>query len=159
MFDKGLCVLRILLILEQNPVILFWKLDELIVCSYVTYTFQSESKLYSCLNVKELPARNRRKMWSLSDCNRTRTHNHLVCKRTLNHLAKLVFNHLAKVFVYKLSGCGVESHCSHLMNWVRFHDSGLLALLQTAKVEQFYFHWVVPSYIYHRSILLNFYVW
>ena len=25
----------------------------------------------------------------LSDCNWTRTHNHLVCKRTLNHLAKL----------------------------------------------------------------------
>ena len=27
--------------------------------------------------------------YSLSDCNRTRTHNHLFCKRTLNHLAKL----------------------------------------------------------------------
>ena len=26
---------------------------------------------------------------SLSDCNETRTHNHLVCKRTLNYLAKL----------------------------------------------------------------------
>ena len=25
----------------------------------------------------------------LSDCNGTRTHNHLVCKRTPNHLAKL----------------------------------------------------------------------
>ena len=36
----------------------------------------------------------------------TLTHNHLVCKRTLNHLAKL--------FVYELSGCGFESHCSHL---------------------------------------------
>ena len=31
------------------------------VCSYhVTYAFQSESTLYSCLNVKELPARSRR---------------------------------------------------------------------------------------------------
>ena len=59
------------------------------VCSYhVTYTFQSESTLCSCLNVKELLAWNWREIWSLSDCNRTRTHNHLVCKWTLNHLAK-----------------------------------------------------------------------
>ena len=45
--------------------------------------------LYSCLNVKELLARSRRKIWSLSDCNWTRTHNHFVRKRTVNHLAKL----------------------------------------------------------------------
>ena len=60
------------------------------VCSYhVTYAFQSESTLYSCLNVKELLARSRREIWSLSDCNWIRTHNHLVRKGTLNHLAKL----------------------------------------------------------------------
>ena len=60
------------------------------VCSYyVTYTFQSESTLYSCLNVKELLGRSRREIWSLSDCNGTRTHNHLVLKRTVNNLAKL----------------------------------------------------------------------
>ena len=51
--------------------------------------FQSESTLSSCLNVKELFARSRREIWSLSDSNWTRTHNHLVHKRTLNHLAKL----------------------------------------------------------------------
>ena len=33
---------------------------------------------HSCLNVKELLARSRRKIWSLSDFNRTRPHNHLV---------------------------------------------------------------------------------
>ena len=61
------------------------------VCSYhVTYAFQSESTLYSCLNVKELFARSRREILSLSDCNWTRTHNHLVHKRRINHLAKLV---------------------------------------------------------------------
>ena len=59
------------------------------VCScLVTHAFQSESTLYSCLNVKELLARSRHKIWSLSDCNWTRTQNLLVCKRTLNHLAK-----------------------------------------------------------------------
>ena len=67
-----------------------WHIVHLTVCSYhVTYAFQSESTLYSCLNVKELLARSRREIWSLSDCNWTRTHNHLVHKRTLNHLAKL----------------------------------------------------------------------
>ena len=47
----------------------------------------------------------------LSDCNWTRTHNYLVHKRTLNHLAKLVNGW---VFVYELSGCRFESSCSHL---------------------------------------------
>ena len=74
-----------------------------IVCScYVTYAFQSESTPYSCLNVKEVLAWSRREIWSLSDCNWTRTHNHLVHKQTLNHL----------VFDYELSGCGFESSCS-----------------------------------------------
>ena len=60
------------------------------VCSYhVTYAFQSESTLYICLNVKELLARNRRGILSLSDSNGIRIHNHLVRKQTLNHLAKL----------------------------------------------------------------------
>ena len=60
------------------------------VCSYhVTYAFQSESSLYSCLNVKRPLAQSRREIWSLSDCNLTRTHNPLVDKGTLNHLTKL----------------------------------------------------------------------
>ena len=51
--------------------------------------FQRDSTLYSCLNVKELLARSRCESWNLSDCNWTRIQNHLVRKRTLNHLAKL----------------------------------------------------------------------
>ena len=43
-----------------------------------------------CLNVKELLAWNRRDVWGLIDSNGIRTHNHLVRKRKLNHLAKLV---------------------------------------------------------------------
>ena len=59
------------------------------VCScHVTYAFQSETTLYNCLNVKELFVRSRRETWNLSDCNWTQTQNHLVSKRTLNHLAK-----------------------------------------------------------------------
>ena len=104
----------------------------LIVCScHVTCMFQSESTLFRWLNVKEFLARSTRKIWSLSDCNWNRTHNHLVHKRTLNYLAKLpkqivslfmskqkVFygRHCKRccknvllnswVFVYELNGCG-----------------------------------------------------
>ena len=42
-----------------------------------------------CLNVKELLARSRHQIWSLSDSQMIRTHNHLVLNRTFNHLAKL----------------------------------------------------------------------
>ena len=54
-----------------------------IACSdHVTYAFHSESTLYSCLSVKERLAQTRRNIWNLSDCNGTRTHNHLVRKQT-----------------------------------------------------------------------------
>ena len=63
--------------------------DSLTVCSYhVTYAFQNESTLYSCLNVKKLFLRSRREIWSLSECNAPWTHNHLVSKQTQNHLVK-----------------------------------------------------------------------
>ena len=52
---------------EENLKAFILKIDVLIVCSYhVTYTFQSESTLYGCLNVKELLARNRREISQLS---------------------------------------------------------------------------------------------
>ena len=60
----------------------------LAICSYhVTYTFQSTSTLYTFLNVKELSARRKLDIWNLSDCSGTRINNHLVHKRTRNHLA------------------------------------------------------------------------
>ena len=53
------------------------------------YAFQSESTLHSCLDVKELFARNRRDISSFIDSYGAQTRNHLVRKQTLNHLAKL----------------------------------------------------------------------
>ena len=53
----------------------------------------------------------------LSDCNWTQTQNHLVRKRTLNHLAKwlsICFWPNGWVLLYQLSGSGFESSCSHL---------------------------------------------
>ena len=63
----------------------------LTVCScHVTYPFQDESTLYNCMNVKELLARSRRKIWSLSGCKWTRTQNHLVLKWTLNQFGQMM---------------------------------------------------------------------
>ena len=76
-----------------NDLAVFWVLTctvHLTLCScHVKYAFQSESTLYSCLNVKELAARSRAEIWRFSDCNWTRTQNHVLHKRTLKHLAKL----------------------------------------------------------------------
>ena len=60
------------------------------VCPYhVTYAFQSKSKLYCYLNIKEIFDQKRHDIWGLSNSNGTRTHNQLFRKRTLNHFAKL----------------------------------------------------------------------
>ena len=52
------------------------------------HTRQNESTLSNCLNINELLAQNRREIGILSDCNWTRTQQHLVRKLTLSHLAK-----------------------------------------------------------------------
>ena len=49
----------------------------------------------------------------LSGSNGIRTHNHLVRKRTLNHLAKLSFRPVW-VLVYELGGCGFNSRFCHV---------------------------------------------
>ena len=49
--------------------------------------FQSESILCSWLNVNDFLARSRREIWGLSDCNWTRTHKHLVHKRSPNYVS------------------------------------------------------------------------
>ena len=61
--------------------------------------FEDESTLYSCLNVKELLAQSRREIGSLSNCNWTRTHKHLVHKRTLNYLTVRFWNKWLWVWV------------------------------------------------------------
>ena len=83
----------------------------LTVCYYdVTYVFQSESTLYSWLNIKDLLARNRHDIWSLSDSNEIRTYNHWVVNQ--HSTTGLVWLN-GWVFVYELCGCGFESRCCH----------------------------------------------
>ena len=76
-----------------------WNHTDYMLLSF-TYAFQRESTLYSCLNVKEPLAQTKDGIWSLTEGNGIRIYNHLVRKRTLNHLTKL-----ASVFIYELSGC------------------------------------------------------
>ena len=58
-----------------------------IIMSHTSFRVNPHSRV--CLNVKEPLAWSRSHIWSLSHSNVIRTHNHLVCKWTLNHLAKL----------------------------------------------------------------------
>ena len=76
--------------------------------------------LYSCLNVKELVARNRRDIWRLSDCNGTRTHDHLVRKRAPNHLAKLAkwLNCVVNTYLYVAFNCMFLSCHVLVLEWI-----------------------------------------
>ena len=61
-------------------------------------------------------------IWSLSDCNGARTNNHLVCKRTHNHLAELakwlscvVSTYLYRAFDCMFFSCHLSvSECIHI---------------------------------------------
>ena len=91
------------------------------VCScHVTYAFQSESTLYSCLNVKEFLARSWRQIWSLSECNWTRTQKHLVRKWTLNHLAKLTkwLTCVLSTYLYGTFDCMFSSCQVRISDWI-----------------------------------------
>ena len=91
------------------------------MCYYhVTCAFQSKSTLYSCLNVKKLLAWNRRDIWSFSDSNGIQTHNHLVCKRTLNHLAKLAkwLSCVVRTYLYGEFDCMLLSRHVRVSEWI-----------------------------------------
>ena len=74
-------------------------------CYHVTYEFQRESTLYSLPECQgTILAQIRRHIWSLNDSNEIRTHNHLVRKRTLNHLVKLAFFFFLASFTFSIFG-------------------------------------------------------
>ena len=72
-------------------------------CSLVL--FQTGNTLFELNLVQKV------KVVSLSDCNWTRTQKHLIRKQTINRLVSWQNDW---VFVYELSGSGLESSCSHL---------------------------------------------
>ena len=89
-----------------NDSVVFW----VIICtvSFAVYSclvpcaFQSDTTVYSCLNVKDTLAWSRPKIWNLSDCNWTLAQNHLVRKQTFNYLAKLAkwLNFVLSTYLY-----------------------------------------------------------
>ena len=102
--------------------------------------FQNESTLYSCLNVKERLARNRCYIWILSDNNEVRTHKHLVRKRMLNHLAKLV----------KWLGCFVSTYLyaaldSMLLSYREFHCCHLHLSIISLEFYSTLQQWFLPT--------------
>ena len=85
-----------------------------------TYSFQTESTFYSCMNVKKLFAWNMHEIWSLSDCNGSRTHNHFVCKRPLYHLAKLtkLLSYVVSTSRYAAFDCMLLSFRRRVPEWI-----------------------------------------
>ena len=100
---------------------LYGAFDYMFLSCHVTYAFQSKSTLYICLNFKELLARSSREIWSLSDCNWTRTQNHLVLKRTLNHLAELAkwLSCVLSTYLYGALDCMFLSCHVRVSEWIR----------------------------------------
>ena len=76
--------------------------------------FQSESTLYSSLNIKKLFAANSCNILILSDSSGIRTHNHLVRKPTLKHLDKLDKTLTSAMSTY-IYGVLIVCYC-HVMN-------------------------------------------
>ena len=93
----------------------------LTVCyCYFRYTFQGESILYSYLNATKLPARNKFDIWNLSDSNRIWTHNLLVRKQTLNHLAKRAkwLSCVVRTYLYGAFDCMLFSCHALVSEWI-----------------------------------------
>ena len=93
----------------------------LTVCYYhVTYSFQSETTCYICLNINEPFSRNRSDLWNLSYFNGTRTHNHLLHKRTFKHLAKPTkwLSWIVSTYPYRALDCmSLSCHVS-ISEWI-----------------------------------------
>ena len=87
---------------------------------HLRYAFHSESKLYACLKISELLVHNRSDIISLSECIETRTHNHLFCKRTLNHLVKLItwLSWVVRFSLQELFDCMLSSCNVRISEWI-----------------------------------------
>ena len=98
----------------------------MILCFYhVTYHIMSchiqiESTFYICLNVKELLSQNKHPIWCLSDCKGTLAHNYLVCKQTLNHLARLAkwLSCFMSTYLYSAFDCKFLSCHVCVSEWI-----------------------------------------
>ena len=88
--DKLHCLSRILAISWELQILnFFWNSLLYVVNCMLLSCHICVSQWIHILQLPECQGtQNRHNIWSLSDCNGTRTHNHLVHKWTFNHLAK-----------------------------------------------------------------------
>ena len=72
-----------------------------------------------CLDVMEVLAESKRHIWSLRDVNDSRTHNHLVRKRTLGHLSKLAkwLSCIVTIYMYGAFDCMLFSCQVRVSEW------------------------------------------
>ena len=96
---------------------------------------QTKATLYSCLNVKTLFAQKRRNFRSLSDCNGIRTNNHIVYKRTLDHLVTLVkwLSCVVSTYQYGAFDCMFLPCHVRVSEWI--HILQLLEYLRNSLIE------------------------
>ena len=90
-----------------------------VCCYHVTYGFQSEFKLCNCWNVKEPLSQKRSVIWSLGDCNETRTHKNFSPKKKLNHLVKLTkkLKGIVGIYLYGAFDCMLLSCHVPISEW------------------------------------------
>ena len=109
----------------------------LTVCSYhLRYTLQTESSFIICLKFKKLLALSKRNILRLRNYNVSQTHNHLVLKRTLNHLASCVVS----TYLYGALDCMfLSSHVrvSEGIHIPNFHERQRTACSKQAQYLKF----------------------
>ena len=89
-----------------------------IIMSRTSFRVNTESIV--CLNVTELLARSRRHIWTLRYSNDIQTHNHLVCKRTVNRLTQLAkwLSCVVSTYMYGAFGCMLLSRDVRKLEWI-----------------------------------------
>ena len=129
----------------------------LTVCYYhVTYEFQSESTLYNLPECQGTPWSKQPWYWSLSDNNVIRTHNHLVRKGTLNHLAKGIqaeaCNFIKKEALAQVFSC---EFCEFLrtpfltehLRWLLLKYATSLCVYKNSRITKWFFVWIGLSHV------------
>ena len=91
------------------------------------------------------------KIWSLTDCNWTPTHNHLVCKWTLNSPNFSSLN-VKELLVRMWNRCEIWSLSNY--NWTSTHNH--LVRKRTLSIYIYYWVWyLIVEFLNHGSLILN----
>ena len=92
--------------------------QDVIIMSRMSFRINPHSMV--CVNTKELFAQSGRHIWNLSENNEIRTQNHLVRKRTLNYLAKLVkwLSCVVRIYLSDAFDCMFLSFHVQVSEWI-----------------------------------------